>query len=130
MRFAEQLGDALLGFRIHAERREVQPPGLLVEDTHDHALAVSRRQRRHAYVDRAAGDPEADASVLRQALLGDVELGHDLDARNDQWGDRAPALQHFTQDAVDAEAHHQAVFERFDVNVGRVFLDGLRRARH
>jgi hypothetical protein len=35
-------------------------------------------------------------------------------------------LQHFTQHAVDAEAHDQAILERFDVNVGRVVLDRLR----
>ena len=91
-----------------------------------HALAVARRKRRDAHVDRTPGDPEADASVLRQALLGDVELRHDLDARDDQRRDRAPALQHFAQHAVDAEAHHQPVLERLDVDVGRVFLHRLR----
>ena len=113
-------------FGIHAERRQVQPPGLLVEDTQHHAFAVARGNGRDAHVDRASGDPQADASVLRQALLGDVELGHDLDARDDQRRDRAPALQHFAQHAVDAEAHHQAVLERLDVDVGGVFLHRLR----
>ena len=85
--------------------------------------------RRHAHVDRTPGDPEADASVLRQALLGDVELRHDLDARDDQRRDGAPALQDFAQHAVDAEAHHQAVFERLDVDVRGVFLHRLREHR-
>ena len=31
-------------------------------------------------------------------------------------------LQHFAQHAVDAEAHHQAVLERLDVDVRGVFL--------
>ena len=35
-------------------------------------------------VDIFAGDLDLDAAVLRQALLGDVELAHDLDARGDR----------------------------------------------
>ena len=62
------------GARVHAERVEVEPPGLLVEQTQHHALAVPGRNGRDAHVDRAAGDAQADAPVLRQALLGDVEL--------------------------------------------------------
>ena len=58
----------------HAERVQVEPAGLLVEQTQHHALAVAGRDGRDAHVDRAAGDAQADAAVLRQALLGDVEL--------------------------------------------------------
>ena len=68
---------------------------------------------------------QADAPVLRQALLGDVELRHDLDARDHQRRDRALGLQHLAQHAVDAEAHDQAVLERLDVDVGGVLLDRL-----
>ena len=45
-----------------------------------HALAVGRGQDGDADVDVLAGDLDADAAVLGQALLGDVEAGHDLDA--------------------------------------------------
>jgi hypothetical protein len=44
-------------------------------------LAVAARQHRGADVDVAALDPERDAAVLRLALLGDVEAGHDLQPR-------------------------------------------------
>ena len=69
--------------------------------------------------------PQADAAVLRQALLGDVEPRHDLDARDHQRRHRALGLQHLAQHAVDAEAHHQAVLERLDVDVGGVLADRL-----
>ena len=39
------------------------------------ALAVHARQRHDAQVDVAAVEAEADAAVLRQAPLGDVEVG-------------------------------------------------------
>ncbi len=56
---------------------------------------MTRGNRGHAHIDRAAGDLQADAAVLRQALLGDVEFRHDLDARDDQWRDGSPRLEHF-----------------------------------
>ena len=129
VRLVDQLVHQLLRARIHAERIQLQAAGLLVQQTQHHALAVAGGNRRHAHVDRAAGDAQRDAAVLRQALLGDVELRHDLDARDDQRRDGAPRLQHFAQHAVDAEAHDQAVLERLDVNVGRVVLDRLREDR-
>ena len=129
VRLVDQLVHQLLGARIHAERIQLEAAGLLVEQTQHHALAVTGGDRRHAHVDRAAGDAQRDAAVLRQALLGDVELRHDLDARDHQRRDGAARLQHFAQHAVDAEAHDQAVLERLDVNVGGVVLDRLRQDR-
>jgi hypothetical protein len=53
--------------------------------THDDALArpLAGGDGAHAHVDSLRADLEADAPVLRQALLGDVEAGHDLHARHD-----------------------------------------------
>ena len=42
------------------------------------------RRGGDAHVDVLAGDLAADAAVLRQPLLGDVEAGHDLHARDDR----------------------------------------------
>ena len=72
---------------------------------------------------------QADAAVLGQALLGDIELGHDLDARDDQRRHGALGLQHLAQHAVDAEAHDQAVLERLDMDVRGVFLHRLGEHR-
>ena len=43
----------------------------------------------------------------------------------DQRRDGAPALQHFAQHAVDAEAHDEPVLEGLDVDVRGVFLHRL-----
>ncbi len=102
---------------------------MLVEQAQHDALAVPRRDRRDAHVDGAARDSQRDAAVLRQALLGDVELRHDLDARHDERRDGAFRLQHLAQHAVDAEPHRHAVLERLDVNVRGVVLDRLRQQR-
>ena len=64
----------------HAELVEVEADVAAVEHAHDDALAEHRRQHADAQVDRVAADVQLDAAVLRQAALGDVEVGHDLDA--------------------------------------------------
>ena len=84
----------------------------LVEETHDDAFAVDHRDDRDADVDLAAVDAHLDAAVLRQALLGDVEPGHDLEAADDgrleavDLRRQGLRLQH----AVDAVADAQVVF--------------------
>jgi hypothetical protein len=126
----DQLIDGVLGRRIHAEVSRGRAPGLLVQQTQDDALAVAGWDRRDADVDGAAGHAQRDAAVLRQALLGDVELRHDLDARHHQRRHGAPGLQHLAQHAVDAEADHEPVLERLDVDVRGVFLHRLPSGRH
>src|SRR6266849_1716920 len=97
-----------------------------VEDAHRHALAVERRDGGDAQIIVLPADGDPDAAVLRQAALGDVELRHDLDARDDggaQPGRRRRAL---TQEAVDPVANDEAVVEGFDMDVGRTAFDAAR----
>ena len=68
---------------------------------------------------------QADAPVLRQTLLGDVELRHDLDTGDDERRHGALRLQHLAQHSVHAEAHDQAILERLHVDVGGVLLHRL-----
>jgi hypothetical protein len=117
-------GPVVLG---HAEIREREAAGLLVQQTQYDPLTMPGRDRRDADVDCAARDPQRDSAVLRQALLRDVELRHDLDAGHDQRGYGTLRLQDFPQHAVDPEPHGHPVLVRFDVDVGRVVLDRLRQ---
>ncbi len=68
--------------RARGRAREVEADGAAVEHAQHAALArlagsVATRRSTGAAVDR-----ELDAAVLRHARLGDVEVGHDLDARD------------------------------------------------
>ena len=65
MRLVDELVHLGLGFLIHAERTEVEAPGLLVEQTQHDAFAVSGWHRRYADVDGATGDLQRYAAVLR-----------------------------------------------------------------
>ena len=97
---------------------------LFVENAQHGIFAVNRGHDRDAEVDQAALVAHAEAAVLRHALLGDVELAHDLDAaqngavmlaRNRRHG----RLQH----AVDAVLHDHRIVVRFNVNVGGAALE-------
>src|SRR5581483_5682992 len=109
--------------RREAERVQVHDDARAVEDTEDDALAVERRQRGDAEVDLLAHQAELDAAVLRQATLGDVELRHDLDARDDRRLEPARRALDVVQDPVDAVADLELVLERLDVDVRRALLD-------
>ena len=110
---------------VEPQLGELLADRFLVENSDDRVLAVDARHDRDAEVDRLARHAQLEAAVLRHALLGDVELRHDLDARDDRavelLGDRPHRrLQH----AVDPVLHVHRVVLRLDVDVARAALDG------
>ena len=74
-------------------------------------------------------DLELDAAVLRHAALGDVELRHDLEARDERRLELQRRLHDFLQRAVDAVAHAQLVLEALEVDVRRAALHGVGEDR-
>ena len=100
--------------------------GRAVEDTHDDLLAVHRRQRRDTEVDALAAVDDRHAAVLRAAALGDVDLAHDLETRDDAVLDALGGVLHLVQHAVDAVADGELTLTGLDVDVGRAILDRLR----
>ena len=77
-----------------------------------------------AEIDQAVLVAHAETAVLRDAPLGDIELAHDLDARNDGGvpvlGDgRHGVVQH----AVDAVLDGHFLVARFDVNIAGAPLE-------
>ena len=78
-----------------------------------------------AEVDEAAFVTNAEAAVLRDAALGDIEFAHDFNARKDGGvpflGKR---LHGVLQDAVNAVFDDHFGVARFDVNVTGAALEG------
>ena len=72
---------------------------------------------------------KADAAVLRQAALGNVELGHDFQARDQRGVQRPVGLHHLAQRAVDAKAHGGMALVGLDVDVAGAIAGGLRQQR-
>jgi hypothetical protein len=109
------------------ELRHVEHQLLLVEETHDDLLAEERRQAGDAEVDVAVDalilETDLDAAVLRQALLRDVELRHDLDARRDRIAELHRRLHDVVEQTVDAVADAQFLLVGLDVDVAGALLD-------
>ena len=118
----QQALEALELRRQQADLRE-RHRALRVEDADDALLGAARRDRGDAQVEGASVHDDARAPVLRTQPVGDVELRHDLDARDDaiERGERHLAGVH--EDAVDAVAHDALVAGRLQVDVARVALD-------
>ncbi len=85
-------------------------------------------RRRNAEVDvlgiPVVGKPDLDAAVLRQPLLRDVELRHDLDARRDRIAHLHRRRHDVVEDAVDAVADAEFLLVGLDVDVARALLNG------
>ncbi len=97
----------------------------LVQEPEHHPLAEGRGDDGDADVHALVADLHLDAAVLREALLGDVELGHDLDARDQRRLDAPRQVQQVVEHAVDPVADLQRVGIGLDVDVARAVLDGL-----
>ena len=90
--------------RVHADLVQVERHDRAVEHPHDDAFAEHRGQHADAQIDRVAADGQLDAAVLRQPPLGDVEIGHDLDAGGDGERQVPRRRHHFVQHAVGLDA--------------------------
>src|ERR1051325_9458596 len=94
------------------------------QQTQRNTLTIDRGHGRDTDIDFLAFDANVDASVLGQALFGNVHSRHDLDAGNDC---RLVALQlgrhwRLVQNAIDAVADAQFIFRRLEMNVRRTVL--------
>ena len=98
---------------------------LLVEDPHHDRLSADHGQRRDPDVYVPAVDRERHPTVLRGAPLGDVEVGHDLDprdqARHQLAGNRGRVDHH----AVYPIADLRVLQARIEVDVGGAAVGGV-----
>ena len=123
VRLVDRPGELLQAPLVEAELREVELQRVLVEDPEDRLLAEDRRQGRHAKVDLAGAVPELEAPVLRHAALGDVQVRHDLEAREDRGLETFGRREHLVEHAVDPEPDPEHLLVRLEVYVRGAFLD-------
>ena len=110
---------------VHAHLVDAAGERRFIENTDDDLFAVRGRQNRDTQIDFFAHHLDAETAVLRNAALGDVEAGENLDARGDRELQRFRRRFRRDQFAIDAITQLQRVLKRLDVNVGRLFLDRL-----
>ena len=112
---------------LHPHRFQAELGTALVQQAQHGTFAMGARQGTHAHIHGAGADAQADAAILRQALLGNVEFGHDLQARDQRRMQRAVGLHHITQRAVDAKTHGRVALVGFNMDVTGTITGGLRQ---
>ena len=114
-------------FRRQADLLKLEQGARLVQQAQHQALAERRRHHRDANVDLAVAYPDGNSAVLRQPGFGNVQVGHDLEARDDARLQRLGRRQHLMQHAVDTVSHLERPFERLDVDVAGAVAHRLRQ---
>jgi len=108
----------------------------LLQQTQRNRFAVSRRHRGHADVDVIIVEPHADAAVHRQPLLRDIQVRHDLDARDDRRLEPVELRRHvhLVKHAVNPVPDAQLILHRLDMDICRAltvrFRDNLVHELH
>jgi hypothetical protein len=136
-----QPADAAQGVFVETERGQAEPGRLLgqaffVEDAQDGIFAVDAGHDGDAKVDVALLQVRPESAVLRHPALGNVELGHDFDARDGLLGGvGARQGADGDQDAVDAVLDGQPGRRGFEVDVAgpgleRVVERGTHQPHH
>ena len=92
------------------------------------SVGSTETRKSISFGDAVLVEADLDAAVLRQPLLGDVELRHDLDARRDRVAELHRRAHDVVENPVDAVADAQLLLVRLDVDVARALLD--RRHQH
>ena len=127
VRLGNQVFKALQGGALHANRLQRQARAAFVEQAQHGALAMGAGQGGDTHIDGALAQAQRDAPVLGQAFFGDVEQGHDLQARDQRGVQSAVGLHHLAQAAIDAKAHAGVALKGFNVDVAGAVARGLRQ---
>src|SRR6202035_121046 len=125
MGFVEGPLEALALGICHVKLLELHHDGVLVEYAHHDRLTMDAGQRDHAQVDVAAVDSKAHAPVLGQAPLGDVQLRHDLHARDTPGGHATRDGRDVLHDPVHTHPHTNLVTVWSEVHIRGTALDRL-----
>ena len=129
VRLQDQLVKLLQHVCVHAQMLHVELIDILVEQAQYRAFAMSGGQRGNPHIDSLAAHPQRDAAILRQAFFGNVQLRHNLDARNQRGMNCLLRTHYIAQTTVNAKAHHRNLLERFDMNIRCAFAQCLGQQR-
>ena len=95
----------------------------LVQNPKDRVLAVNRRHDGDAEIDQASAIAHAEAAVLGNATLSDIQFRHHLDAGNKIGLELASQRRHgLLEHTVNAILHHHGIVSALNVNVARSSL--------
>ena len=112
-----------------AQLVNVQRGGIGIQNPHHDFFAKQRGQGADAKVNglNAFLEYQLDTPVLRNALFGNIQLGHHLDARSQLAADVQRRAHHFAQLAIDTKAHPRTFFVKFKMDVGSTGSQCIRQ---
>ena len=125
MRCVDRLFELRDGVGIHAHLIDGAGKRRFIENTNNNFFAVRGGQDRDTQVDLFSQNANPEPAVLREAPLGNVQSGQNLDAGGDRQLQRFRRRLRRHQFAVDAVAKFERVVKWLDVNVRRLFFDCL-----
>src|SRR6266567_2371371 len=109
-------------FRLKTEIRHVKHELLFVQQAKHNLFTEQRWQGRNTEIEftraRVHLDANLDATVLRKTLFRYIQLGHDLDTRNQRIAHLQGRMHNVIKDAVNTKTNTQLFLVRLDVNVG------------
>ena len=121
------LDDEVVTIFGQTQRLEVQLHGPSIQNAEHYRLTEGGRQRGETKIDLFTRNHRANAPVLREPSLGDVQVGHDLQTRGHGRGQMLRWWRHFVEGPIDAVADLELVFEGFEVDVRGPILHSLHQ---
>ena len=122
----DDLIEALVFRFMEAQLLKIHQALLLVENTHDDALAMAGGQRTDSKIDRPAVQLDLDTAILRSAFLSHIHSRHDLDTREDRSLQTLGRIFFLNTDAVNTIANPHALLEWLDMNITGPLLESVR----
>ena len=113
----------------HPQRVERHQVGTLVQQAHHDSFAVLHRQGGHANVEGRVRNLYREATILWQALLGNIEAAHQLQPGDQRAADAASLDDLLLQYAVNTLSHAQGFLVGFDMDIGGLDLYGIAEHR-
>ena len=121
--------DALHILAVEPEHFEREALAGLAQKTHDRLFAEEGREDGNAEGDAVGFGLHLETSVLRKALLVELQVGKHLDARDDARGGGLRQGHRVVENAVDAIADQHLGLHRLDMNIGGALHDGVPQKR-
>ncbi len=122
----DQLAQPRQHIGLHSQAVQRDAPGVLVQNTDDHVLAVQRRIGGDAEVVLTLRRQQCQTAILGRAALRDVHRGHDLEARHERELQILGHQHGFLQKPVHTEADTHAMALRLDMDITGPMDDGAR----
>ena len=100
-----------------AEFGEIEQTAIARQQADDGRFAMLGRHGGDANIDLRARHLQPCRAVLRQAPFGDVETCQNLDPGDQGLRQGIGRRRHGAEQTIDPHAHHEAVAERFDMDI-------------